>query len=55
MYVIFMDGVLLDSGERHFRHKNRISMLAALCDGKVIASAIFSGYCDGDVFELYVI
>lgn len=29
-------------------------MIAALNNGKIIAPAIFDGYCDGDVFVTYV-
>ena len=40
--------------ERRFRHSIRVSIIAALNNGKIIAPATFNGYCDGDVFTTYV-
>ena len=40
--------------ERKFCHSLRISMIAALNNGRIIAPAIFDGYCDGDVFITYI-
>ena len=40
--------------ERRFRHSIRVSMITALNNGKIIAPAIFNGYCDGDVFTTYI-
>lgn len=41
-------------GERPFQHKRRISMIAGLCDHRLIAPFIFEGTCDKEIFELYV-
>ena len=32
----------------------RVSIIAALNNGKIIAPAIFNGYCDGNVFTTYI-
>lgn len=41
-------------GEKVYRHKRRISMIAGLCDNKIIAPLIFEGNCDKGIFECYV-
>ncbi len=41
-------------GEKIYQHKRRISMIAGLCNNKIIASLIFEGTCDTRVFECYV-
>lgn len=41
-------------GERVFQHKRRVSMIAGLCDNRLIAPFIFEGTCDKETFELYV-
>ena len=40
--------------ERKYRHSLRVSMIAALNDGQIIAPATFNGYCDGNVFITYI-
>jgi len=40
--------------ERRFRHSYRISMIAALNNGRIIAPATFDRHCDGDVFITYI-
>lgn len=41
-------------GVRAFQHNRRISMIAWLCDHRLIAPFIFEGTCDKLTFELYV-
>lgn len=41
-------------GKRSYQHKKRISMIAGLCNTKVIAPLVFEGTCDTDVFLSYV-
>lgn len=41
-------------GEKAFRHKRRVSMMAGLCNGEIMASAVFEGTCDTQIFETYV-
>src|SRR5687767_4894506 len=41
-------------GKRAFRHRRRISMIAGLCNGQLIAPILFEGTCDSDVFLSYV-
>lgn len=40
-------------GERRGHAKERISMVAALCRGKVIAPLTFRGSCDAELFECW--
>jgi putative transposase len=40
--------------ERKYRDSLRISMMAVLNDGKIIASATLNGYCDVNVFITYI-
>jgi transposase len=37
-----------------YQHKRRVSMIAGLCNKKIIAPLIFEGTCDSAVFEAYV-
>ena len=39
---------------KKFHHSIRVSIIAALNNGKIIAPAIFNGYCDGNVFTTYI-
>lgn len=41
-------------GEKVYQHKERISMIAALCNGNIIAPLIFEGNCNKEIFESYV-
>lgn len=36
-----------------FQHKRRVSMIAGLCNGKIIAPANFEGTCDSSLFFSY--
>ena len=40
-------------GQRDFRHKIRISKIAALRDKKLFAPYVFTGYCNSMLFEAY--
>jgi transposase len=39
--------------KRAYRHKRRVSMIAGLCNGNIIAPIIFEGTCDTEVFLSY--
>ena len=41
-------------GEKAYQHSSRISMIAGLCSGKIIAPVIFDGNCNKEIFESYV-
>jgi putative transposase len=41
-------------GERIYRHKRRVSMIAGLCNKRIIAPIVFEGNCDAKLFEAYV-
>jgi putative transposase len=41
-------------GQKALQHNHRISMIAGLCNNKIMAPAFFDGYCDANVFETYV-
>lgn len=41
-------------GEMSYQHKRRISMIAGLCNNKIIAPIIFEGTCNKEIFETYV-
>lgn len=41
-------------GKRAYQHKRRVSMIAGLCNAKIIAPIIFEGTCDTKVFLSYV-
>lgn len=41
-------------GTRAYIHKRRVSMIAGLCNHKIIAPVIFEGSCDTEVFLSYV-
>lgn len=40
-------------GEKVYQHKSRISMIAGICDGKLIAPVMFEGNCNKETFEAY--
>jgi putative transposase len=40
-------------GEKMYQHKYRISMIAGLCKGRIIAPLMFEGSCNKEVFENY--
>lgn len=41
-------------GEKVYQHKLRISMIAGLCNGNLIAPMIFEGNCNTEVFKTYI-
>lgn len=41
-------------GEKAYRHKRRISMIAGLHNNQILAPLIFEGNCDKAIFESYV-
>lgn len=41
-------------GEKVYQHSSRISMIAGLCNNRVIAPCIFEGNCNKGIFEAYV-
>lgn len=41
-------------GKRAYQHKRRVSMIAGLCNHKIIAPVIFEGSCDTEVFLSYI-
>ena len=41
-------------GEKEFRHKERVSMIAALNNGSIFAPIMFNGSCNSDIFMIYV-
>ncbi len=41
-------------GEKVYQHNGRISMIAGLCKGNIIAPIIFEGNCNKEIFETYI-
>ena len=41
-------------GEKLYQHTTRISMIAGLCKGQVLAPFMFEGNCNKSIFEAYV-
>lgn len=41
-------------GKKTYQHKRRVSMIAGICNKKIIAPLVFEGTCDTVLFESYV-
>ena len=56
--IIFTHGYSLEGkrcyGKKEFRHKIRVSKIAALRNRTLFAPFVFTGYCNSSVFETYL-
>lgn len=41
-------------GKKAYQHKRRVSMIAGLCNKKIIAPLVFEGTCNSILFETYI-
>jgi hypothetical protein len=41
-------------GSKVYQHKSRVSMIAGLCNDRIIAPVIFEGNCNKEIFTAYI-